>query len=185
MKKVKWLLVIGSLGMSFLAGCAEEPAQYTDKLCLPAAEQKPAMTAAEDVLAKMHFTIDKSDAEYGFIRTRPLRAGQSFEFWRKDNVGEFNSAEANLHTIRRTAEMNFNKQDGQLCIECVTRVERLSMPERETVSTSSAAGLFTKSGGKTQRLKLYPDQQEQMRWIDLGRDNALETEILRQLKAKL
>lgn len=176
---------MGYLLIIFLAGCTEEPAQYTGKICLPGAEQKRAMAAAEDVLAKMHFTIDKSDTEYGFIRTQPLRGAQSFEFWRKDNVGEFNSAEANLHTIRRTVELTFTEQNGNLCSECVAYVERMSIPERETISPSGAAKMFTKSGGSTQRLKLYPEQRRQMTWLDLGRDNALETEILEQLKAKL
>lgn len=185
MNKVKLLLGFGLILISFLAGCADKPTEYIDQACLAGTNKRSAMSEAEDVLRKMHFTIEKADVEYGYISTKPLRGAQSFELWRSDNIGEFNSAEANLHTIRRSVEMNFTEQSGQMCVECIARVERMSLPEREVVSPSNATDMFTKSRGSSQRLKLHPEQAEQMRWIDLGRDGALETEILNRIKHQL
>ena len=174
------LLAIG------LIGCTETPnVGQIEKICSPLPDVQMAMDAAEDVLVKMNFSIVKADVKHGYILTHPLRAGQNFEFWRKDNVGSFNSAEANLHTIRRTIEMNITKQDGQTCVDCIAIVERMSLPERQADNTSQAASLFTKSGGTTQKIMLNPSQEKNLTWIDLGRDIELENEILRQLKAKL
>ncbi len=83
-----------------LTGCAQQQHQeVVEQICLQDTQslglltEKPqAMQTAEDVLSRMHFTIDKSDAEQGIIRTRPLPAAQFFEFWRSDNVGAFNSS---------------------------------------------------------------------------------------------
>lgn len=185
MKKIKLLSILGWISISFLTGCTEKHAEYIERACLAGTSKETAMNATENILGKMHFTIDKSDAEYGYISTQPLRGAQSFELWRSENVGSFNSAEANLHTIRRTIEMNFTEETGQLCIDCIAKTERLSLPEKEVVSPSGASSMFTKSNRSAQRLALNRKQEAQMRWIDLGRDNALETEILSQLKQKI
>ena len=57
----------------WLAGCAENKYTKTiDQLCPPAATKTAAMTAAEQVLADMHFAIEKFDVDAGYIRTAPL-----------------------------------------------------------------------------------------------------------------
>ena len=185
MKKGNLLAAIGWVLISFLTGCTDKQTSYIDRVCLSRITQQTAVDTAENVLTAMHFTISKSDAEYGYISTQPLRGAQSFEFWRKDNVGSFNSAQSNLHTIRRTVEMNVSQQTGQICIDCIARVERLSLPERQAVSPSRAASMFTKSSPSAQRLAINPDQAKGMRWIDLGRDTALETEILNRFKQQV
>ena len=143
------------------------------------------MEAAEDVLCKMHFTIEKADIESGFIRTRPLSGAQFFEFWRSDNAGSFNAVEANLHTIRRIAELNISQQNGRVCIGCNVKTERLSLPEREVISSSRAYEMFSQSGPLRQRLALNPEQKRGMVWVDLGKDAWLETEILKRIENRL
>jgi hypothetical protein len=176
-------------GLSFfavsLAGCGSEPVQSSQPMCLPRVNTETVMDKAEDVLGQMEFVIDKADVQQGYIRTRPLTGAQLFEFWRKDNVGKFNTSEANLQTIRRTVEINVSQKEGQMCTDCVVTVERMSLPECEAVSTSHAASMFTRSGSLSQRLELNPTQQEGMTWIELGRDGRLENEILSRLKVKL
>ncbi len=185
MKKIKLLSLMGWISISFLTSCTEKRVEYIERACLTGVNKQQAITTAENLLGKMHFTIDKSDVEYGYISTQPLRGAQSFELWRSENVGAFNSAEANLHTIRRSIEMNFTEETGQLCVDCIAKVERLSLPEKDVVSPSGASSMFTKSNRSAQRLALNRKQEAQMRWVDLGRDNALETEILSQLKQKI
>lgn len=184
MKNISLLALIGWL-LFVLTGCQLEPQQQVVKpVCVTGMNKQAALAAAEDVLAKMHFVIEKSDAQAGYIRTRPLTGAQTFEFWRKDNVGRFNWLQSNLHTIRRTVEIMVSENQGRLCIEPVVSVERMSLPERDAYSPSQASAMFTQSKGSMQQLRLYPDQRAQMEWIDLGRDSQLEEKITTKLKTK-
>jgi len=140
------------------------------------------MQVAEDVLAGMYFTIEKADVQSGLIRTMPLPGAQFFEFWRSDNVGADNTLAANLHTIRRTVTLDISQKDEQLCIGCNVQAERLSLPERQVSSSTRIYGIFSQSSSQLQRLKLNPDQKNEMAWIDLGRDKQLEAEILKRIE---
>lgn len=166
-----------------LTGCAQPQHQeVVEQICLTDTDKLQAMQTTEDILARMHFTIDKSDAEQGIIRTRPLPAAQSFEFWRNDNIGSFNSTEANLHSIRRTAQLNINRQGGQVCVSCDVKVQRLSLPEREVTSSGRSYAMFTRSKQSIQVLELHPEQKKDMAWIDLGSDKQLATDILKRIE---
>ena len=174
------------MGFCFLAGCAEQQQfKAVEQIFVPDTSKAEAMQAAEDVLGKMHFTIDKADAERGLIRTRPLPGAQSFEFWRSDNVGAFNSAEANLHSIRRVAELDIARQGGQLYIGCNVKVSRLSLPERQISSSARAYQMFSQSSPAMQMLELHPQQKKGMAWVDLGNDTRLATEILKRIENRL
>jgi hypothetical protein len=169
-----------------LTGCAQPQYQQTiGQICLPDTQKPQAMQTTEDVLARMHFTIDKSDTDEGIIRTKPLPAAQSFEFWRSDNIGSFNSTEANLQSIRRTAELGISQQAGQLCISCDVKVQRLSLPERDITSSGRAYEMFTRSKQSIQALELHPEQEKDLAWIDLGSDKQLSTEILKRISSML
>lgn len=143
------------------------------------------MDVAEDVLAEMHFTIEKADIDSGVIRTRPLPGAQFFEFWRSDNVGGDNSLTANLHTIRRTVELNVSKRERELCIGCDVWVQRLSIPEHQVSSSARAYKMFSRSKPSLQRLALNPEQEEEMAWIDLDNDTRLAAEILKRIEARI
>jgi hypothetical protein len=168
-----------------LAGCGTEQAQPSEPICLSDMQKGKVVAEAQDVLERMNFIIDKADAEHGYIRTRPLTGAQAFEFWRKDNVGQFNTSEANLQTIRRTVEINVGSRDGRVCADCVVTVERLSLPETLAAGPSRTSMLFARSSTSIQHLELTPRQKASMTWIDLGRDSRLEEEILGRLKARL
>ena len=144
------------------------------------------MEVAEDVLARMYFTIDKADVDSGLIRTRPLPGAQFFEFWRSDNAGADNALAANLHTIRRTVTLDISLQGQELRIGCNVQAQRLSLPERQdTSSTTRIYGMFSQSDSSLQRLKLNPEQKEEMAWIDLGSDKRLEAEILKRIETAI
>ena len=140
------------------------------------------MEVAEDVLANMYFKIDKADADIGLIRTRPLSGAQFFEFWRSDNAGTDNTLAANLHTIRRTVTLDISQEGQELRIGCNVQAQRLSLPERQVSSSARVYGMFSRSSQSLQRLKLNPEQKEEMAWIDLGRDSRLEAEILKRIE---
>ena len=144
-----------------------------------------AMEVAEGVLVGMYFTIEKSDARSGIIRTRPLPGAQFFEFWRSDNIGADNTLAANIHTIRRTVTIDISQQGRQLRIGCNVHVQRMSIPERQVSSSARVYGMFSTSSRSLQRLQLNPEQKKQMAWIDLGPDPLLEAEILKRIKAQI
>ena len=151
-----------------LMGCAEQQRDETVELVYVQHMNKAqVMQIAEDVLAEMHFTVEKADVESGIIRTRPLSAAQFFEFWRSDNVGTFNAAEANLHSIRRIAELRLSQEGAEVSIGCDVQVQRLELPEQQfEISTSKF-------------------QISNMAWVDLGQDQQLATEILKRIEERI
>ena len=169
-----------------LAGCASQRKYETvEQLCSADLDKLEAMQIAEDVLAKMNFTFEKADPQTGVIRTRPLPGAQFFEFWRADNVGTFNSAEANLHSIRRAVELNIQQENERLCITCDVQVQRLSLPERQGGSSARAYRMFSESSPSMQKLRVAPEQQRDMAWISLGKDTRLATEILQRIEKRI
>ena len=147
---------------------------------------KPAvMQVAEDVLAEMHFAIEKADANSGLIRTHPLSGAQFFELWRSDNIGAFNWAEANLQSIRRIVEIRIGRKDKDVSVNCVVLVERLSLPEQEVSSSSRAYQMFSTSTSSMQKIRFSPQQQAGMAWVNLGQDKPLEEEILKRISLML
>ena len=185
MKKDKGRYFAIAMGLLLLIGCSsEKQISPSEPVCLRLADKSRIMEITEDVLTSMNFVVEKYDVETGFVSTRPLRAGQMFEFWRSDNADGADWAEANLHSIRRTAQLNLSEEGGEVCTTCKVGIQRLSLPEREITGMSWLAGMFTDSGQTQQRLTLNPEQQEGMAWIDLGADPALERKILASIEAK-
>ena len=180
------LLNVCILICAMLAGCAKQQQREVviEPLCVTGLDRVAVMKASEDVLSEMHFAIEKADANSGLIRTSPLSGAQFFEFWRSDNVGGFNSAESNLHSIRRTVELNITPQGEKLCLSCDVKVERLSLPERQT-SSGRAYRMFSRSDSSVQKLTLNPQQKAGVAWVDLGQDRLLATEILKRIEKQL
>ncbi|UCE46545.1 MAG: hypothetical protein JSW47_13085 [Phycisphaerales bacterium] len=168
------------------AGCSQQHQKtITGPASVPDIGTNVAMEIAEDVLAKMHFVIEKADAASGYIRTKPLAGGQFFEFWRSDNVGSENTLLSNLHTIRRTVELNMIRQESQLEIDCDVRVQRLSLPEREAISTARAYGMYTRSSPTLQKMRFDATQVKGIEWIDLDKDTELAAEITRRIEERI
>ncbi|RKY10005.1 MAG: hypothetical protein DRP65_07175 [Planctomycetota bacterium] len=185
MKKDKGRYFSIAMGLLLLVGCSsEQQITPSEPVCLRSTDKSRIMEITEDVLTRMNFVIEKYDVEAGFVRTKPLRAGQVFEFWRSDNAAPDAWAEANLHSIRRTAQLNISEESGVVCTTCQVEIERLSLPEREITGMSWLAGMFTDSDQTQQRLTLNPEQQEGMAWLDLGPDPALERKILVLIEKK-
>lgn len=169
-----------------LTGCGkQERYEAVEQLRVADLHTLEAMQIAEDVLANMHFTFEKVDYQSGVIKTRPLPGAQFFEFWRADNVGAFNSAEANLHSVRRTVELNVKEKDEGLSITCDVQVQRLSLPEHQVSSSARAYRMFSESSPSMQKLKLTPEQKRGMAWISLGKNTRLATEILHRIEKRI
>jgi len=152
---------------------------------LPGTAKARAMQVSEDVLRRMHFRIDKYDAQAGFIQTRPLSGGQFFEVWRQDNASARAVGESSLHSLRRTVQIRFDDRVQPLKVSCQVNVERLCLPEMRVAGMSQAAALYTDSHASLQQLELNAEQARNMAWIDLGRDGDLEGRIVERIGDKL
>jgi len=182
MNKTKNLIMLVCGSILLICGCVEDQRETVEKLCLTNIDKKTAMEKSGKALSGLNFVIEKFDVEQGYISTRPIAGGQWFEFWKSDNAGGFNAAEANIHSIRRTAELNFSGENNNICIDCNVLTQRLHMPPREDVDETKAYGMFTKSGESRQTLRLNKDQMGKMQWIDLGNDSPLAEKILKKIK---
>ena len=167
-----------------LASCAQNKyAKTIDQLCPPTANKAQVISAAEQVLAEMHFNIEKFDVNAGYTRTTPLSGAQSFEFWRSDSVGSFNRTEADFQSIRRAVEINISEQAGRLCINCNATTQRLSLPQSQIATDQQTVMAYQQQTAKNPQLNR--DQKLTPTWTDLGRDNQLETEILKRIEKQL
>ena len=173
-------------------GCAQQQQQGSDsvvvaQLLLADADRAAVMEVAEDVLVTMRFAIEKADFDAGLLRTIPLSGAQFFELWRSDNAGGFNTAEANLHSLRRTVELQVSEEpSGQTRVVCRVHTERLDIPEQQHITSSGRAYfMFSDSSQSMQKIQLNPEQQEKMAWVDMGRDARLETRILTRIEDAL
>jgi hypothetical protein len=187
-------MVLALAGLGLLGGCAgeqltkptsEQQAETIARIYAPTVERQRATQAAIDVLVDMHFVLDKADVEKGLVSTRPLPGAQFFEFWRSDNVGPANAAEANLHSIRRAVDLKLSRWGEHFRVSCDVQVQRLNMPERELTSSAQAYQMFSRSTPSMQRLELGPRQEEAMQWTDLGNDTELAAEILRRIETRV
>jgi hypothetical protein len=196
-ERIRRSVWIALVAVALSGGCASPtaapgPAQV---FCPEGVATTQAMEAAHAVLAGMHFPIEKLDVEQGVIKTRPLRAAQFFEFWRSDNVGAFNTVEANVQSIRRTVELRVRRRAvdhkpqaagaPRLSIECDVQVQRLALPGNEIAGISQAYQIHTRSEATLQVLNVTPQQRAGMAWINLGPDPQLAAEILRRIERKL
>ena len=180
------LFTAALMTVALITGCASTEQQQTfDQICLSQTDKSVAMLTAEDILAKMHFTIDKADSKLGIITTRPLSSAQFFEFRRSEVVGIKQGLEANIHTTRRTVKLNIVPGAQDLCIDCTVSVYRLTLPEHLISSGSKAYTLFSKSTQQMQTLEPHPEQIEGMVWHDIGKDPDLAMLILNKIKQRL
>ena len=183
--KKQWILLVLSLACGFLTGCTEKQMATPEPKCLSSVDTNSAMKSSELVLIGMNFVIDKLDTNLHVMTTKPQSGSQFFELWRKDNVGGYNMAQSNLHSIQRTVELGFNEIQGQVCIVCTVKRERLSIPEKQIDSAARAYSLYTTGNESMQNLTLNEEQEKKMEWIDVGRDSRLEKVILDKIDKKI
>jgi hypothetical protein len=180
-----FLLVFGILAAG-LAGCGKPQMMQAQPVCLEAISQDKLMQIVDKTLFSMQFEIEKYDVENGLIRTRPLRGKQFFELWRSDNAGGFNTAESNLQSLQRTIELTFQPQQTGVCMQCQATTQRLSLPEEPIQGYYTGAGLYNKGSSQSrQQLDVDTNKQKEMKWVDLGRDAALEQKIIERIQQKI
>ena len=162
-------------------GCSKRVLVPVDQpVCISTTDVEAVMDRCSSVLKKFGFVIEKYDVEAGYIRTRPLRGGQFFEVWRRDNVGSENAKEASTHSVRRVAEMELRQDAGKICVECVVNVSRLGMVDEEPLHWAKVPTMYTGGGDR-----LGPDaENEDVYWVEMAGDELLEDALLRELRKR-
>lgn len=141
----------------------------------------PLWQAAQSVLRKHDFQIDRRDLAAGVIETLPTTSQHFSEFWRQDVADPYSFAQATMHTMQRKAIVRFIRAAGsQWSFEVEVDVYRLSTPEHQVTSASSALLAF--SGGlPTATGQVGVNASKQREWVPLGRDGELESRLLSQI----
>ncbi|NIA21090.1 MAG: hypothetical protein GWP05_03755 [Anaerolineaceae bacterium] len=151
-----------------------------------------------DLLEAMFFEVERPPRSPDRIDTLPLTSSHFTEFWRPDVRTFADRMESALHTMQRTVTVYLRKAatlpgdqaaaasesaDG-LSIEVVVRKERLSMPS--SIDATGASEAYSVFSGSVQALEDYEKKYGVgIRWVDYGRDKALEQYILKRILKRL
>jgi hypothetical protein len=172
---------LSAVAVVCLAGCQrpESPEGITSAQ-VAGEDLESLWDAALSVLAKHDFRADRQDRASGIIETLPTTSQHWGEFWRQDVADPYSLVHGWLHTTQRKATVRFVQEEGGWRVDVQVDVYRLTMPESQITTASSAIQAF--SGAlPTMEGRIYEDPRSPRRWVHLGRDAALEARLLRRI----
>jgi hypothetical protein len=195
--------------MALLAGCAGNsqnlPATRPSLLSIPADRatadywlSQPAVASAssedydrlwkacEQTLLNDQFELQQEDYREGVLTTWPMISMQFFEFWRSDagTVGEVMLD--SLQAIRRSVRFELVRgPDGSYVASPKVLIEQQSHPERRLSSVSQFTGAFIATAESPTRVTDEGVTVPSRYWYVLGRDEAMERELVDSVRAKL
>lgn len=137
--------------------------------------------AVKDTLRDGRFRLDRVDRRAGVVTTMPVMSQHFFEVWRHDVDTREDLWESTINPIRRRVEIEVKREDGgdwrELAV--VVRKERKSSPDRQFNSTGAVYQYFgDRLPSTTGQVRVTEGED---RWIDLGRDPAMEDRLLRAI----
>lgn len=161
-----------------VSGC-HRPSAPEGVTAAPVADDdvEPLWDAALSVLRKHDFQPDRQDRAMGTIETLPTTSQNLGEFWRQDVADFYGLVHASLHTTQRKATVHFVHGKDGWTIEVQVDVYRLSMPESQITTASSAIQSFSGALPTTEG-QVFQDPRSQHRWVHLGRDADMESRLL-------
>lgn len=177
--------LVVALAVVALAGCHRpvQPTELTAQRVLVADEpgEDRLWEAAQEVLRRHRFPLDRVDRRRGMIATMPVTSQSFFEFWRHDVDTAFDLAEALLRTVRRSAVVQLDRhpESGEATVTVTVRRETFATPERQFNSSAASLRVFGDElpGVQGERLLTREDDY----WIDDGRDEAMERRLLERI----
>ena len=167
------------MGVTASTGC-QQPVRPTDPTLTDLApDQTPddIWDRTLSVLKEHGFVPDSQDRANGRITTLPTTSKQWHEPWRKDVEDKYDVMMASLHTIRRSATVQFLREANQWRVDVSVRIYQLSEPEPQITTASSALHGFT--GALPDSEGRRPGGRRQ--WRDMGRDGAMESRLLSEI----
>lgn len=173
------LLVLSTL----LGGCAShQPAQLDNPMTFHCPSDR-LWQQSQAELKSRGFDLDKVDRRHGIIETHPRTSSQWYEFWARDVVTFQSRAEASLHTLRRHVHLEMAADaDNQSHLTCRALVARQVIPPSVVSGPARANSILAGTASRMPGLT-DPRREQHEQWLPLGRDLALEQDILRSLAA--
>lgn len=176
-------------GAVVLGGCAAAPPAVDNPLTIEDADFDAVFAAARDALAGRYFQEDLVDRRGGLIRTLPSTAGSAEEVWRRDSADAEGRLLATLHTIRKTATVQVQPAEpAGLTVAVTVTMQRRQLPTVEPTSTSESYSLFRREGtllsegADVESREAAWHRSGTAWWADLGRDEALESALLGEIR---
>jgi hypothetical protein len=120
----------------------------------------------------------------GRIETAPQDGASWLEPHRHDSVGRFNRWESTYQTIRRRAIVRVVPDAAGYLVEAIVEKELEDLPKPEH-ATAGAATFRNDASLPSRRLEQVNRTHLSPRWIQLGRDPALEQRMLAEIHARL
>ncbi|MFQ5494811.1 MAG: hypothetical protein ACE5EX_05470 [Phycisphaerae bacterium] len=179
-------LLAVACGAAVAAGClapARSNYRTTEEIAVGAdiEAQRRLWETVETTLRRHRFRLDRVDRRAGVITTYPETSQHFFEFWRHDVQTRRDFWEATLNPIRRWVEVRLTPEEGGggMTLAVVVHKERFSAPDRQFNNTAAIYEFFGYNLPSTTGLASITPEHE--RWIDVGRDPALEAYLLQQI----
>jgi hypothetical protein len=118
----------------------------------------------------------------GRLETLPEVGATLFEPWRRDSVGSEQRLESTLQSIRRYAQVRAIPAEGGFWFEVAVfkELEDVVQPENST----AGAAIFRNDSSLVRVESPVGEQEINRGWIPLGRDSALEQEMIAELQAR-
>jgi hypothetical protein len=117
------------------------------------------------------------------IETAPQGGATKLEPQRGDSVGEFNRWESTFQTIRRRAAVRVTPDGGGYLVSVEVQKELENLPRPELATAGAATLRFDQSLPNRETIEVNPAQESAL-WIALGRDPALEQQMLADIQAR-
>lgn len=184
-RRVAWCCVLGTV-LPILCGCQRPstpgPAEPIQLTADTSEEFSRLWECCQAVLRKHRFRIDRRDLYAGVITTRPETSQSVLEFWRHDVDTGYDLLEASLQTTRRWAEITLTPLDGgQYSMQVAVYKQRLRALERQVTDAAVALKAFSAEIPTTAGRRYDPKRDQ--RWLDQGRDPAMEQRITEQIQS--
>jgi hypothetical protein len=168
------------LATVFAAGCTgAATVRHDNPEVLANAAPDVVKKAATLVLMDLRFTLDYPQMNPDRVTTEPLTGDSWFEFWRGDTIGNYQRAESSLATIRRTATVFVTPVNGGSRVLVKVAKQRLSAPDTGPQSVGESVSLYDRR--ESDLMRQNDLAAEKYKWIDKGRDDALEQYILERI----
>ncbi len=141
---------------------------------------KQLFLAATDELRDSRFRLDRVDQRAGVITTYPEGSQHFFECWRHDVDTTHDFWEATINPIRRWTKISIKRNAQSVSnIEIEVRKERFSAPDRQFSASGASYNYFSYDLPATTGEESIDVKDE--RWIDVGRDPAMEHYLLTKI----
>jgi hypothetical protein len=166
------------------------PLYYDNPLLIPQADPQQLWEAVADVIDD-HFRIEREEpvrvlggtVTEGRLETYPEVASTIFEPWRSDSADAYEKWESTLQSIRRYAHARVIPSQGGYLVDVAVykQLEDVARPAH----ASSGSATFRNDGSLNRVSSLFGEQDINKGWITLGRDRALEQQILGAIQDRM